>query len=197
MKPFLFAAAASAIVLAACSPAVEEGTPTVAPPPVEAVDTPIDEAIAEDTATPAEAETLVDVLATRPEFSSLLAAVDAAGLTETLAGPGPYTIFAPTNDAFAALPAGELDQLLLPENKDKLVRIVSYHVIPGKVLAAEVPAEEAGTATVSINNLDLSVRRTADGSVMVNQFTVTEGDIDAGNGVIHVIDGVLVPRMEE
>lgn len=197
MKPLLFAAAASVFALAACSPATEEGTPTVAPPPVETAETPIDEPLAEDTAVPAEAETLVDVIATNPDFSSLLAAVDAAGLTETLAGPGPYTIFAPTNEAFAMLPAGELDQLLLPENKDKLVRIVSYHVIPGKVMAADVPAEDAGVATASINNLDLSVRRTADGSVMVNQYSVADGDIEASNGVIHVIDGVLIPRMEE
>ncbi len=197
MKPFLFATAASVFALAACSPAVEEGTPTVAPPPMEAPETPIDEVLAEDTATPAEALTVVDVVATNPDFSSLLAAIDAAGLTETLAGPGPYTVFAPTNAAFAALPAGELDQLLLPENREKLTKIVSYHVIPGKVLAAEVPAEADGVATASINNLDLSVRRLADGTVMVNEYKVTSADQQAGNGVIHVIDGVLVPRMDE
>lgn len=196
MKPFFFAAAASAIVLAACSPAAEEGTPTVAPPPVETPETPADQPVA-DQATPVQDLTLVDVAATNPDFSTLLAAIDAAGLSETLAGPGPYTVFAPTNTAFAALAPGELDTLLLPENKDKLTRIVSYHVIPGKVLAADVPAEDAGIATASINNLDLSVRRLPDGTVMVNQYKVTTADIQASNGVIHVIDGVLIPRMEE
>lgn len=192
MKPFFFAAAASVFALAACSPATEEGTPAVAPPPVEAIETPIT-----DQALPVEDLTLVDVAATNPDFSTLLAAIDAAGLSETLAGPGPYTVFAPTNEAFAALAPGELDALLLPENKDKLTRIVSYHVIPGKVLAADVPAEDAGVATASINNLALAVRRLADGTVMVNQYTVTNSDLQASNGVIHVIDGVLIPRMEE
>ncbi|WP_114106726.1 fasciclin domain-containing protein [Hyphomonas sp. CACIAM 19H1] len=196
MKPFFFAAAASVFALAACSPATEDGTPAVAPPPVEAPETPIDAPLA-DQAQPVEDLTLVDVAATNPDFSTLLAAIDAAGLSETLAGPGPYTVFAPTNEAFAALAPGELDTLLLPENKDKLTRIVGYHVIPGKVLAGDVPAEDAGVATASINNLDLSVRRLADGTVMVNQYTVATSDIQASNGVIHVIDGVLIPRMEE
>lgn len=195
MKPFFFAAAASVFALAACSPATEEGTPAVAPP-VEAPESPIDEPLA-DQVQPVEDLTLVDVAATNPDFSTLLAAIDAAGLSETLAGPGPYTVFAPTNEAFAALAPGELDALLLPENKDKLTRIVSYHVIPGKVLAADVPAEDAGVASASINNLALSIRRLADGTVMVNQYKVTNSDIQASNGVIHVIDGVLIPRMEE
>jgi len=189
MKMFLFAAA-SVFALAACSPAVEEGTPTVVPPPLETSEIPAD-------APPVEDVTLVDVVATNPDFSTLLAAVDAAGLSETLAGPGPYTVFAPTNEAFAALEPGQLDALLLPENKDDLTRIVSYHVVPGKVLAADVPAEEAATATASVNNLALSVRRMADGTVMVNQYKVTSSDIQASNGVVHVIDGVLIPRMEE
>ncbi|AXE66521.1 hypothetical protein BBF93_17425 [Hyphomonas sp. CACIAM 19H1] len=163
---------------------------------MEAPETPIDAPLA-DQAQPVEDLTLVDVAATNPDFSTLLAAIDAAGLSETLAGPGPYTVFAPTNEAFAALAPGELDTLLLPENKDKLTRIVGYHVIPGKVLAGDVPAEDAGVATASINNLDLSVRRLADGTVMVNQYTVATSDIQASNGVIHVIDGVLIPRMEE
>lgn len=195
MKPLLLAAAASALALAACSPATEEGTPTVTPP-VEAPETPVAETPVDEPEL-VEEITLVDVVAGNPDFSTLAAAIDAAGLTETLAGPGPYTVFAPTNEAFAALAPGELDTLLLPENQDKLTRIISYHVIPGTVMAADVPAEEAGTATASINNLDLSVRRLADGSVMVNQYTVTASDLPAANGVVHVIDGVLIPRMEE
>lgn len=192
MKMFLFAAA-SVFALAACAPAAEEGTPTVTPPPIE---TPMEDPVAEDVQ-PVEDVTLVDVVASNPDFSTLLAAVDAAGLAQTLAGPGPYTVFAPTNAAFAALEPGQLDALLLPENKDDLTRIVSYHVVPGKVLAADVPAEETATATASVNNLDLSVRRMADGTVMVNQYKVTSSDIQASNGVVHVIDGVLIPRMEE
>lgn len=196
MKPLLLAAAASALALAACSPATEEGTPAVTPPPIETPETPVGD-MPVDEPQPVEEITLVDVVAGNPDFSTLAAAIDAAGLTETLAGPGPYTVFAPTNEAFAALPPGELDTLLLPENQDKLTRIISYHVIPGAVMAADVPAEEAGTATASINNLDLSVRRLADGSVRVNQYTVTASDLPAANGVVHVIDGVLIPRMEE
>ena len=191
MKFKLFAVAAvSAFALAACSPATET-------PPVDtaSVDTPVVEepVVEEPVVTPM---TVVDVAAANPDLSTLVAAVNAAGLAETLAGAGPYTIFAPSNEAFAALPAGELDALLLPENKDKLVKILSYHVISGKVAAADVPAEADATATPSINNLDLSVRTTADG-VMVNQYKVTTADVEASNGVIHIIDGVLMPRMDE
>ena len=194
MKMFLFAAA-SVFALAACSPAAEEGTPTVAPPPVETTEMPVEDPMADTQLV--EEVTLVDIVSTNPDFSTLLAAVDAAGLSETLAGPGPYTVFAPTNAAFAALEPGQLDALLLPENQDDLTRIVSYHVVPGIVMAADVPAEDAATSTASVNNLDLSVRRMADGTVMVNERTVTSADIQASNGVVHVIDGVLIPRMEE
>lgn len=194
MKMFLFAAA-SVFALAACSPAAEEGTPAVTPPPVETTEVPMEDPMADTQ--PVEEVTLVDIVSTNPDFSTLLAAVDAAGLSETLAGPGPYTVFAPTNEAFAALAPGQLDELLLPENQDDLTRIVSYHVVPGVVMAADVPAEDAATSTASVNNLDLSVRRMADGTVMVNEHTVTSADIQASNGVVHVIDGVLIPRMEE
>lgn len=196
MKYLSLTAAASVFALAACSPAPEDTTPVVEPPPLEAPDMPAAEMPAEEPDI-AESNTIADAVAANPEFSSLLAAVDAAGLTETLAGEGPFTVFAPTNAAFAALPPGEIDALLLPENQETLARIVSYHVVPGRVMAADVPAEEAGVATASVNNLDLSVRRMTDGTVMVNQYTVTSADIEASNGVIHVIDGVLMPRMEE
>ena len=196
MKYLSLAAATSIFALAACSPATEETTPVVAPPPLEAPDTRVREMPAEEPAI-AETNTIADAVAANPDFSSLLAAVEGAGLTETLAGEGPFTVFAPTNAAFAELPPGEIDALLLPENQETLARIVSYHVVPGRVMAADVPAEDAGVATASVNNLDLSVRRMPDGTVMVNQHTVTSADIEASNGVIHVIDGVLMPRMEE
>ncbi len=188
MKFQLFAVAAvSAFALAACAPAE-----TVTTQPA-AVEEPIVEPVAE---TPVALGTVVDIAAGNPDFSTLVAAVQAAGLAETLAGPGPFTVFAPTNEAFAALPAGTLDSLLLPENKDDLVKILSYHVVPGTVMAANIPAEADATATASVNNLDLSIRTTATGA-MVNDATVTTADIVASNGVVHVIDKVLLPRMDE
>ena len=186
---FLAAAAAGALLMSACSPASE---PAPAAAPVEEV-TP--EPMAEEE--PAAAPGVLDVAASNPEFSTLLAAIDAAGLTESLSGEGPYTVFAPTNAAFAALPAGALDELLLPENKDKLARIVGYHVVSGEILSADVPPADAGTATASMNGLDLSVRVEPDGAVKVNEATVTQADMLTSNGVIHVIDSVLMPRMEE
>lgn len=190
MKTVLFAAAASALALAACTPATEPA-PAPAPVPIDeaAPDGALDEAIA--------APSILEIAASNPDFSTLVAAVNAAGLTETLASEGPFTVFAPTNAAFAALPAGTLDELLLPENKDQLARIVGYHVVSGKVLSAAVPAASAGVATPSINGLDLSVRVEPDNAVKVNQATVTQADIEASNGVIHVVDAVLMPRMEE
>lgn len=186
---FLAAAAASALVLAACSPT--ETTPVT---PV-AVEEPAAEPVVE---LPVPAPTtIVDVAAANPDFSTLVSAIQAAGLTETLSGPGPYTVFAPTNAAFAALPAGTLDSLLLPENKDQLTKILTYHVVSGKVMAADLPAADAGTVTSTVAGLDLSVRIEADGAAKANEATITSADIEASNGVIHVIDTVLIPRMEE
>ena len=192
MKQFIFAAAASVLTLAACAPA-ETPAPSVEPPSVEE---PVVEQVAEEPAA-APAQTIVDIAAGNPDFSTLVAAVQAAGLAETLAGPGPFTVFAPTNEAFAALPEGTLDSLLLPENKDQLTQILTYHVVAGKVMAADVPAADAGVATSTVAGLDLSVRKEADGTVMVNEATVTTADIEASNGVIHVIDTVVLPRAAE
>lgn len=186
-------AAASAFALGACSPAADAPTPAVTPPPVEEIAATPE---AEDPA-PVAAQTIVDIAAANPDFSTLVAAIDAAGLAPTLASPGPYTVFAPTNAAFAALPVGTLDNLLLPENREQLTRILSYHVVAGKVMAADVPSADAGIATSTVAGLDLSVRVEADGSVKANEATVTTADIEASNGVIHVIDTVLLPRMEE
>ncbi|MEQ9505413.1 MAG: fasciclin domain-containing protein [Hyphomonas sp.] len=191
MKALVFAASASALALAACSPATE-----TAPAEPAVVEAEVVEPVAEEEPVMAEA-TIVDIAVGNPDFSTLVAAVEAAGLAETLAGPGPYTVFAPTNAAFAALPAGTLDELLLPEGKDDLVRILSYHVVPGTVMSTDLPAEADGTAVASINNLDLAPRISADGAPMVNEAQITQADITASNGVIHVIDTVLMPRMEE
>ncbi len=187
MKFKLFAVAAvSAFALAACSPAE---TVTTEPAVVEEV---VAEPVMEEVA-PAPT-TIVDIAAGNPDFSTLVAAVQAAGLAETLSGPGPFTVFAPTNAAFAALPAGTLDSLLLPENKEQLAKILTYHVVSGKVMAADLPAADAGVATSTVAGLDLSVRVEADGTAKANEATITTADIEASNGVIHVIDTVLLPK---
>ncbi len=136
----------------------------------------------------AEGETIVDVASADGSFNTLVAAIEAAGLTETLSDEGPYTVFAPTDEAFAALPEGILDQLLLPENQEVLAQILTYHVVSG-----EVPSGEVQTGMVpSIEGSDLDV--VADGgSVMVNGANVVTPDVMASNGVIHVIDTVLLP----
>jgi uncharacterized surface protein with fasciclin (FAS1) repeats len=131
--------------------------------------------------------TIVDVASSTDGFSTLTAAITAAGLTETLSGTGPFTVFAPTDAAFAALPAGVLDALLLPANKDLLVKILTYHVISGQVMAADI--KDGAVATVEGDTVALS---TASG-VTVNGAKVTTADVPAGNGVIHVIDTVLLP----
>jgi uncharacterized surface protein with fasciclin (FAS1) repeats len=131
---------------------------------------------------------IVAVAAGAGSFNTLVAAVKAAGLVETLQGPGPFTVFAPTDEAFAKLPAGTVESLLKPENKDKLVAILTYHVVPGKVMAADVKTMKA--KTVNGKELDIKV---ADGAVTVNSAKVIKTDVAASNGVIHVVDTVLLP----
>lgn len=132
---------------------------------------------------------IVDTAAAAGSFGTLLAAAEAAGLVETLKGEGPFTVFAPTDDAFAALPEGTVASLLLPENKDQLVSILTYHVVPGKVMSTdlvddmEAPTVQGGTLTIDLDN-----------GVMVEAATVTAADIEASNGVIHVIDMVILPE---
>ena len=123
------------------------------------------------------------------DFDTLVAAVQAAGLVATLQGAGPYTVFAPTDEAFAALPPGALDRLLRPENRAELVQILSYHVVPGRVTAAQVASLDSAP-TLQGAALDI---RTEGGAVRVNEATVTATDIEASNGVVHVIDAVLLP----
>jgi uncharacterized surface protein with fasciclin (FAS1) repeats len=131
--------------------------------------------------------TIVDVAVGGGNFSTLVAAVTAADLVETLSGPGPFTVFAPTDEAFGALPAGVLDALLLPENKDLLVKILTYHVLSGQVMAADVT--DGDVATVEGQTVALS---TANG-VTVNGANVVSADVPASNGVIHAIDAVILP----
>ncbi len=141
-----------------------------------------------DTTAAATGDTVVDVAAANGSFTTLVAAINAAGLAETLSGEGPFTVFAPTDDAFAALPDGLLDKLLLPENKEVLASILTYHVV-----AADVPSsaiEPGAVATVEGEDVTLAVEGT---TVTVNEATVVQPDVIASNGVIHVIDAVLVP----
>ena len=124
------------------------------------------------------------------QFTTLAAALDGAGLVATLKGPGPFTVFAPTDAAFAKLPAGTLEDLLRPENKARLAAILTYHVVPGRVTAADVARlEEAET----VNGETVEVRADGGGGVMINDAKVTAADVAASNGVIHVIDTVMLP----
>jgi transforming growth factor-beta-induced protein len=124
------------------------------------------------------------------KFNTLVAAVRAAGLVDTLKGPGPFTVFAPTDEAFAKLPAGTLESLLKPENKEKLQSILTYHVVPGKVMAKDV-VKLKSAKTVEGRAVSVS---TQGGGVMINNATVTKADIAASNGVIHVVDTVILPE---
>ena len=136
----------------------------------------------------AEEKTIVGVAAGAGQFSTLVTAVKAAGLVDTLNGKGPFTVFAPTDEAFAKLPAGTVESLLKPENKEKLAGILTYHVLAGKVPAADVKSGNAKT----VNGKELAIKADA-GKVMVGAATVVKTDIAASNGVIHVIDTVLIP----
>ena len=135
---------------------------------------------------------IVDIAASNPDFSTLVTAVKAAGLVDTLKGPGPFTVFAPTNEAFAKLPKGTVETLLKPENKAKLVAVLTYHVVPGKVTSADLAGKRLALATVEGQKVHIDARH---GMVKVNGATVTQADIMASNGVIHVIDKVLLPKM--
>ena len=133
---------------------------------------------------------IVDTAVAAGSFKTLVAALKAAGLVDTLKGKGPFTVFAPTDDAFAKLPAGTVDELLKPENKQKLIAILTYHVVAGKVTAAQ--AMKLNSAK-TVNGQSLNIA-TNGGMVMINDATVTKADILCSNGVIHVIDTVLMPK---
>ena len=131
---------------------------------------------------------IVDTAVGAGNFTTLVAAVEAAGLVETLKGEGPLTVFAPTDAAFAALPAGTVEDLLKPENKDKLVAILTYHVVPGKVMSTDL-SEGLKAATVQGGEVTI----TLEGGAKVNGAVISTADIEASNGVIHVIDSVILP----
>ncbi len=178
------AAVALVGALAACS-GDDESTST-SPMPVEA-------AASASSAMDDMGMTVTEIVAANPDFSTLLAAVQAADLGDTLAGEGPYTVFAPTNDAFAAVPAATLAKLLKPANQDQLASILTYHVVAGEVMAADVMPGDVTTVngadfTISVENGDVLI---TDGQG--NRAMVTQTDISATNGVIHVIDAVLLP----
>ncbi len=137
----------------------------------------------------AEKPDIVGVAVASEDFTTLVAALKAAGLVETLQGDGPFTVFAPTNAAFAKLPAGTVENLLKPENKDQLVAVLTYHVVSGKVTATEVVGLDRAE-TLNGESIDITV--IAEG-VRVNQAAVTTTDVFASNGVIHVIDEVILP----
>lgn len=131
---------------------------------------------------------IVDTAGAAGDFTTLVAAVQAAGLVDTLKGEGPFTVFAPTDAAFAALPEGTVDTLLKPENKDQLVSILTYHVVPGAVMSSDL-TEGMSAATVQGGEVTF----TLDGGAKVNDANITTADIAASNGVIHVIDAVIMP----
>lgn len=180
-KTLLAGIAIAALTISGCA-ATEE-----APEVVE--ETVVEE---EPTVTEPEAEgpgDIVEVAVANGSFETLAAALTAAGLVETLQGDGPFTVFAPTDEAFAALPEGLLEALLLEENRDVLVQILTYHVVSGAVYAADVTTGDVPTVEGSNIAID-----TADGVVLNGSATVVTADVEASNGVIHVIDAVILPE---
>jgi uncharacterized surface protein with fasciclin (FAS1) repeats len=172
-KTIIAITAASVLLLSACG--ADDST----------TDTTV--AAGDDTEMSTEVGNIVAVAQGNEDFSTLVAAITAAGLGDALSGAGPFTVFAPTNAAFEALPAGLLEKLLLPENKEVLTKILTYHVVSAKVMAADVTAGDVTTLEGS------AFAVTTEGGVKVNTSNVTATDVPASNGVIHVIDAVLVP----
>ena len=189
-KKIVLLSAVSALVLSACASAATPA-PTAVPPtavPPTAAPKPTD--APKPTAVPVmEKKDIIDTAVGAGSFKTLAAALTAAGLVDTLKGKGPFTVFAPTDDAFAKLPKGTVEDLLKPENKAKLVSILTYHVVAGSVKAADVVKL---TSAKTVEGTDVKIK--VDGAnVMVNDAKVTKTDIEASNGVIHVIDTVIMP----
>ncbi len=133
---------------------------------------------------------IVDTAVAAGQFTTLAAALAAADLVDTLKSDGPFTVFAPTDDAFAKLPKGTVEELLKPENRDQLVSVLTYHVVPGKVASSQV-VKITGAKTVQGSEISIAV---VDGSVKIDDATVVKADIGASNGIIHVIDNVILPN---
>ena len=171
---------ASALALAGCaSMETEEGV--------------AEEAVVEEEAVAAGTTGLVSTIEAAENLSTFASAIEAAGLEETLAGPGPFTIFAPSNAAFAALPEGAVDQLLAPENRERLRVLIAYHVVPGSAMTADFGGQRGRAQTAM--GAPLVIDATA-APLRVNDASVTAADIETGNGVLYVIDRVLVPQVE-
>lgn len=180
MKIKLFAMlAVLALVVAACSSSDEDAAETTTTAAPTATTEAMEEEMTEDT--------VVDV-AINNEFNTLVAAVQAAGLVDTLSGEGPFTVFAPTDEAFAALPEGTLDSLLA--DPEALAEILTYHVVSGKVLAADVVGLETAT---TVQGSDIAIEVVDGGVVLNGSANVVATDVDASNGVVHVIDAVILP----
>ncbi|MEM7224664.1 MAG: fasciclin domain-containing protein [Pseudomonadota bacterium] len=133
---------------------------------------------------------IVDTAVSAGQFNTLVAAVQTAELVEVLKSDGPFTVFAPTDEAFGKLPPGTVENLLKPENKDQLVAVLTYHVVPGKIMSADIAGKTASVTTVEGSQLSVD----ATDGVMVDQATVVLADVEASNGVIHVIDAVVLPN---
>ncbi|AHJ31187.1 fasciclin domain-containing protein [Nodularia spumigena CS-584] len=178
----------SLVALSACAePVTETPPPVTQSPPVTAP--PVADTRTETTADLNLAQ-LTQAAAKEGQFQTLTRAVEAAGLQNQLATPGPYTVFAPTDAAFDALPTGTLDNLLKPENKDQLTKLIAYHVIPGRftsnqLTSGEVKTVEGSPVTVDVNDVTQGIT--------VNNGKVTQADIPASNGIVHVIDQVMLP----
>jgi uncharacterized surface protein with fasciclin (FAS1) repeats len=138
----------------------------------------------------AKAADIVDTAIAAGQFNTLVAAVQAAGLVDTLKSAGPFTVFAPTDEAFAKLPAGTVESLLLPENRDTLIAVLTYHVVPGKIMSGDIAGATTEVATVQGGMLSVN----ATDGVKINDATVVVADIETDNGVIHVIDTVVLPQ---
>lgn len=200
----LLLGAAAAALTAACASTAETGASLSAP----AAEAPAAEAPAAETtvmvggAAMYPSRNIVENAVNSADHTTLVAAVTAAGLVDTLASPGPFTVFAPVNDAFAALPAGTVDTLLLPENKDALTKVLTAHVVAGDLKAADLIAQAAangGTATLTTVSGDTLTFAVEGGAAVVTdesggKATVTIADVNQSNGVIHVVDKVLLPN---
>lgn len=177
-------AVAALIALTGCATSADDTEADDTTAAVEETQDPGDDMAAAESEEPG---TIVEVASGNEDFSTLVAAVGAADLVETLSSEGPFTVFAPTDAAFEALPDGVLDALLLEENKDTLVKILTYHVVPGEVTSDQVSAGDVATVEGQ------TVTVTTDEGVQVNGANVVTADVEASNGVIHVIDSVLLP----
>ena len=198
-RTVLSVALLAAFTAAACSPKTAEADAGSAPMPVAEASDPMP---ADNTATPTGQKDVVDTAIGSPDHTTLVSAVQAAGLVDTLKGAGPFTVFAPTNAAFDALPAGTVDTLLRPESKADLTSVLTYHVVPGAVDAATLTQQiqaSGGTATLkTVQGEELKVSAGPNNTWVITdakggKSTITQADVGQSNGVVHVVDTVLMP----